>query len=59
MSMQELESNATFKDLVAQKRSGTGEKVADYKGIVVYKYRDDRESYHLRALENFKKISGK
>ncbi len=54
-SVQELKARPDFQALASLERSGDGSGVKDYKAIVVYKYRDDREPSHLRALEKFKK----
>jgi hypothetical protein len=54
-SLYDLKELPDFKALATAESSGDGSGLLDYKAIIVYKYRDDREPTHLRALEKFKK----
>ncbi len=53
-SMGELEAREDFKALDQGAPRGDGSRIADYNGILVYKFRDDREPDSLVELEQFK-----
>lgn len=53
-SMEELKKRADFQALGKDAPSGDGSRLADYKAILIYKFRDDRDPDCLIELEQFK-----
>jgi hypothetical protein len=53
--LSQLESDPSFKALSEKKHDFNPYNLSSYKGIVVFKYRDDREYSKLKSLEKFKK----
>lgn len=54
-SLYDLERSPFFKSVIQQKKAFDSRDIQSYKGILVFKYRDDRELTHYNALESFKK----
>ena len=54
-SLRDLERSSFFNRLAKDEKEFDERSIKSYKGILVYKYRDDREPRHLRELESFKK----
>lgn len=54
-SLRKLERSSFFNKLVKEEKEFDERSIKTYKGILVFKYRDDREPRHLRELESFKK----
>jgi hypothetical protein len=54
-SLEDIRKHELFKTQAAQTEKIDGTSISSHKGIIVYRYRDDREPRCLKALESFKK----
>lgn len=55
ISLYDLERSSFFRNLMKKKKAFDSRDLQSYKGVLVFKYRDDRELIHYNGLESFKK----